>query len=387
LRKVALVSAAQSRFGEFGPMGIKELFQEAYRETLEGLDYPLEGRRIQAAYIGSLGVGGFQLGQSAPLLTTNLGLGAIPSVRVENACASGGYALLEAIGAVASGEHDLVLAAGVEKMRDMSSSKGRYWLGVSGDTEYERLAGLTFAGIYALIASRYMYEYGAEKKHLAMVAVKNHANGVNNPKAHMRKAITLQQAMAAPNVAWPLGLFDCSLTSDGAACALVAPLEMAREFTRKPVAVVGYGAASDHLAIHDREVVTSLAASVEAGRRAMAMAGIGPGDIQVAEVHDCFTIAEILAYEDLGFCGRGQAPRLLEEGFTLPGGRVVVNPSGGLKSKGHPLGATGIAQAAEIFHQLRDECGARQVKGAHTGLSHNVGGSGGSASVVIYQRA
>ncbi|MEW6080699.1 MAG: thiolase domain-containing protein [Bacillota bacterium] len=387
MRKVALVSADQSRFGEFGSMGIKELFQEAYRETLEGLDYPLEGRRIQAAYIGSLGVGGFQLGQSAPLLTTHLGLGAIPSVRVENACASGGYALLEAIRAVASGEHDLVLAAGVEKMRDMSSSKGRYWLGVSGDTEYERLAGLTFAGIYALMASRYMHEYGAKKRHLAMVAVKNHANGVKNPKAHMRKAISLEQAMAAPNVAWPLGLFDCSLTSDGAACALVAPLEMAIEFTKKPVAVVGYGAASDHLAVHDREVVTSLGASVEAGRRAMAMAGMGPGDIQVAEVHDCFTIAEILAYEDLGFCARGQAPRLLEEGFTLNGGRVAVNPSGGLKSKGHPLGATGVAQAAEIFHQLRDECGARQVKGAHTGLSHNVGGSGGSASVVIYQRA
>lgn len=385
MRKAAIVAAGQSAFGEFPKKSIKELFVEAYRDMLGAADVPLDPRRVQAAYVGSLGVGGFQLGQIAPLLTTYIGLGPIPVARVENACASGGFALYQAVLAVASGACDVALAAGVEKMRDLSSSKTRYWLGVSGDTEYERLAGLTFAGIYALMASRYMHEHRVGKKYLSMVAVKNHENGARNPKAHLRRKIALEEAMKAPDVAHPLNLYDCSPTSDGAAVAIVAAAELAREFTAKPVEIAGFGAGSDHLAIHDRETITSLRASVEAAKKAYEMAGISPADVQVAEVHDCFTIAEILAYEDLGFCPAGGAPRLLDEGATTLQGRLPVNPSGGLKSKGHPLGATGVAQAVEIFRQLRGEAKERQVKDAEIGLSHNVGGSGGSAVVFVYR--
>jgi acetyl-CoA C-acetyltransferase/acetyl-CoA acyltransferase len=289
---------------------------------------------------------------------------------------------------VASGKFDLVVAAGVEKMRDVSSSKGRYWLGVSGDTEYERLAGSTFAGIYALMAARYMHEYGLKREHLSMVAVKNHRNAVANPKAQFRREITLEQAMNGVPVAHPFNVWDCSPTTDGAAVVLLCNAKIARQFTSKPVYLKGFGAASDYLAIHDRNTVTSLAATRRAAAEAYKQAGIGPSDIDFAEVHDCFTIAEILAYGDLGFCEVGRAHYLLENGDTQLDGRLPVNASGGLKAKGHPIGATGCGMACEIFKQLRDEAmePSRQIKNARYALSHNVGGSGGTAAVFIYQR-
>mgnify|MGYP000168047041 CR=1 FL=1 len=386
MREVALVGAGQTKFGDFPQKGIKELFAEAYAEMLSSVDKGLDPRVIDAAYVGTLGSGGFQLGQVAPLLTGHVGLTGIPSVRVENACASGGFAVFQAVLAVASGVHDVVLAAGVEKMRDLSGEKSRYWLGVSGDTEYERLAGMTFAGIYAMIAARYMEEYSVDRKYLSMVAVKNHANGVRNPKAQMRKAVALEKAMGAPDVAYPLNLYDCSPTSDGAAAVLVVAAERAHEFTDRPVYVLGFGAGSDYLAVHDRETITSFKASVEAAGRAYEMAGLGPEDVDLAEVHDCFTIAELIAYEDLGFAPRGGAPRLLEEGVTELGGQKPVNASGGLKAKGHPLGATGVSQVAEVFLQLRGQAGDRQVRDPKVGLTHNVGGSGGTATVFLLGR-
>ncbi len=385
---VAIVGGGQTNYGDFPDLSIKEMFALAYREMLKSVDKGIEPDAIETAYVGTVGSGGFQLGQAAPLLTGYVGLPNIPAVRVENACASGGFALLEAIQAIVSGRYQVVLAAGIEKMRDVSAGKTKYWLGISGDTEYERLAGLTFAGIYATIARRYMEEYGMKKEHLSMVAVKNHRHGVQNPKAQFRREIDLETAMKAPNVAYPLNLFDCCSTTDGAALVLLANTRIARRFTDIPVEIIGYGAASDHLAIQDRESITGLLAASEAARQAYSQAGVSPREIDFAEVHDCFTIAEILAYEDLGFCPRGHGYKILEEGQTSLGGRIPVNVSGGLKSKGHPLGATGIGQAYEVFKQLRGQADkpGRQVPNAEIALTHNVGGSGGTAVVCVYRR-
>lgn len=389
MREVAIIGAGQTPYGDFPDLGVKELFARAYFEMLQSIDREIDPGMIQAAYIGCLSAGGgFQLGQLAPLLMGHVGLPRAYAVRIENACASGGYALFNAACAVASGKFDLVLAAGVEKMRDVSSGKGRYWLGVSGDTEYERLAGSTFAGIYALMASRYMHQYGLRREHLSMVAVKNHRHAVANPKAQFRREITLEQAMNGAPVAYPFNVWDCSPTSDGAAAVLLCSAEMAKSFTDKPVLLKGFGAASDYLAIHDRDSITGLAATRKAAAEAYRQAGVSPEDIDFAEVHDCFTIAEIMAYADLGFSEEGSAHRLLEEGTTQLGGKLPVNVSGGLKAKGHPIGATGCGMACEIFRQLRGEAmePGRQVKDARLALSHNVGGSGGTAAVFVYQR-
>lgn len=384
MRDVAIVGFGQTPFGDFPALSIKELFAQAFSEMVASVDKGFDPALVQALYLGTLGVGGFQLGQPAALLAGYAGLPSIPAVRVENACASGGFALLQSVCAVRSGLYDVVVAAGVEKMRDLSGVQGRYWLGVSGDTEYERLAGLTFAGIYALMARRYMAEYGMGHRHLSLVAVKNHRHGALNPKAQMRRQITVEEAESAPMVADPLRLFDCCPTSDGAACALVVARDRVSEFTERPVWAAGFGAASDWLAVHDRRSLTRLDASSRAAQQAYGMARLGPRDIDVAEVHDCFTIAEILAYEDLGLAERGEGFRLLEEGVTSLGGRFPVNTSGGLKAKGHPLGATGIGQVGEMFSQLRGTAGQRQVPGAEVGLTHNVGGSGGTAVVFVF---
>ncbi|MFZ5591221.1 MAG: thiolase domain-containing protein [Bacillota bacterium] len=388
MQEVAIVGAGQTRYGDFPELGVKELFALAYREMLKSVDRGLDPQQIQAAYIGCLSAGsGFQLGQLAPLLMGHVGLPHIAAVRVENACASGGYALYSAACAVAAGKYDLVLAAGVEKMRDVSSAKGRYWLGVSGDTEYERLAGSTFAGIYALMAARYMHQYGLKREHLSMVAVKNHRHALDNPKAQFRKEITLEDALRGAPVAHPFNIWDCSPTSDGAAVVLLCNARIARSFTDRPVYLKGFAVASDYLAIHDRDFITGLAATRRAAAAAYQQAGVKPEDISFAEVHDCFTIAEIMAYADLGFCREGEAWRLLEEGTTRREGRLPVNNSGGLKAKGHPIGATGVGMAVEIFSQLRGEARepSRQLKNPGLALSHNVGGSGGTAAVFIYQ--
>lgn len=389
MRRVAIIGAGQTAFGEFPDLGVKELFARAFQEMLQSVDKGIDPGQIQQAYIGSLSAGnGFQLGQLAPLLMGHVGLPGIPALRVENACASGGFALYAAINAIAAGQCDLVLAAGVEKMRDVSSSKAKYWLGISGDTEFERLAGLTFAGIYALIACRYMHEYGLTREQLAQVAVKNHFHGAMNPKAQFRQEITVETVLRGAPVAWPFTVWDCSPTSDGAAMVLLCSEERAREFTDHPVYIIGYGIGSDYLALHDRDSITGFKATQMAAARAYHQAGLGPADIDFAEVHDCFTIAELIAYSDLGFCEPGQAYRLLESGEIYLNGRLPINVSGGLKSKGHPIGATGCGQACEVFNQLRGQAQnpKRQLKNPEVGMSHNVGGSGGTATVFIYRR-
>jgi acetyl-CoA C-acetyltransferase/acetyl-CoA acyltransferase len=388
MKKVAIVGAGQSRYGEFPDKGIKELFFEAYRDMVKSVDKGVDPKRIGSAYIGNLGSGGFQLGNMSALVSEFAGLPYIHTVRVENACASGGYAIVSAVMDVLSGAHDVVIAGGVEKMTDVSGIKQKYWLGVSGDTEYERLAGTTFAGLYALIAHRHMHQFGTKREHLSMVAVKNHKNGAQNPKAQFQKEITLEKAIKSPYVAYPLNLFDCCSTTDGASSVLVCDAEIAKEFTDTPIYVTGFGTSSDYLAIHDRPDTVTLEGTKRASRSAYEMAGITPKDIDLAEVHDCFTIAELLAYEDLGFCEKGKAGQFIEEGHTQIGGDKPVNASGGLKSKGHPIGSTGTGQAYEMFNQLRGtvQKPERQVKDAEVGLVHNVGGSGGTVSVSILGR-
>lgn len=386
MEQAVIIAAGQTKFGDRYKEGIKELFAEAYQDMLDWAPGEVKPNSIQAAYVGTMGVGGMQLGQSASLLTGHIGLPYIPAVRIENACASGGFAFYQAVMAVESGKFDLVLAGGVEKMCDLSGSKVKYWLGVSGDNEYERLAGLTFAGIYAIMATRYMEEYGMEKKYLSLVALKNHKNGSLNPKAHFQREISLEKAMAAANVAFPLNLFDCSPISDGAAVVLVASRSWAEKRGIDFIRVLGTGAASDYLAIHDRDSMTGLVASQRAAAAAYEMAGLGPEEIDLFEIHDCFTIAEIMAYEDLGLAEKGRGWLLLKDKKTFLDGQRPVNTSGGLKAKGHPLGATGISQVGEIFLQLMGRAGARQVEKARIGLTHNVGGSGGTAVVSILGR-
>lgn len=388
MRRVAIVGAGQSRFGEFPHLGIKELFHEAYSDMAASVDRNFEPRAIEGAYVGNLGCGGFQLGNVSALLAGYVGLPYVHAMRVENACASGGYALITAAMDVLSGTHEVVLAGGVEKMTDTSGMKGKYWLGVSGDTEYERLAGTTFAGLYALLARRHMHEFGTTREQLSLVAVKNHRNGSMNPKAHFQRETTLERAMHSPAVADPLNLFDCCPTTDGAAALLVTTEERAKAFTDTPVYLTGFGTSSDHLAIHDRANPMVLEGTRRASADAYKRAGVRPEDIDLAEVHDCFTIAELLAYEDLGFCEKGHGGTYLEAGHTQLGGDRPVNASGGLKAKGHPIGATGAGQAYEVFHQLRGtvQTPGRQVGDAQLGLLHNVGGSGGTVAVSILSR-
>ncbi len=352
--------------------------------ALASVDRGLDPERVEELYLATLGFSGWQLGNSSAIAVEELGRPGLPSVRVENACASGGYALRMAVDAVASGRRDLVLVVGVEKMTDVSNARRRYWLGVSGDTEWERLAGLTFAGVYGLMAARYAAEYGPVREALSEVAVKNHANGALNPNAHFQKGVSREQATNAPTVAAPLGLYDCCPVSDGAAALLVAAPSVAHEYTDSPVYVVGSGAGSDALAIQARASMTRIDASRRAADEAFRRAPFDRKQVQLLEVHDCFTIAELLALEDLGMTPRGTAGRLTLSGATRIGGRLPVNPDGGLKAKGHPIGATGVSQAYEVFLQLRGQAGARQVGGAERALTHNVGGSGASAAVHLF---
>jgi acetyl-CoA acetyltransferase len=260
------------------------------------------------------------------------------------------------------------------------------FLAMASDFPFEQWHGITFPGLFALMATAHMHKYGTTEQHLGMVAVKNHYHGSLNPKAHMQKEITLEAALSSRVIAWPLKLYDCSLITDGASCLILTKPELAKKYTDLPVHIIGSGQASDTIGMYERDGFTSLAAAKLAADKAYGMADVKPGELDVAEVHDCFTIAEIIAYEDLGLCKPGEGSRLVEIGETKLGGKIPVNTSGGLKAKGHPVGATGTGQAYEMFLQLTGQAEKRQVKNAEVGLTHNVGGSGATATVHIYRR-
>ncbi|WP_247000720.1 thiolase domain-containing protein [Halosolutus gelatinilyticus] len=386
MRDAYLIGAGQSDYGAFPSESYRSLFRTAVEAAVESVPKGIVVDEIDEAFVGTLGVGGRQLGLSGPAVTEYAGLDGVPCTRVENACAASGFAVRQAVQAIKSGMADVVLAGGFEVMSDASSDATKYWLGVSGETEWERLSGTTFSGVYAQMASAHMAEYDTTREHLSRVAVKNHANGAKNPHAQLGFECSLEDAQSAPVVADPLNLYHCCPTSDGAACALVVGEDVVDEFTDDPIRIAGVGAGSDAVGLFQRDSYVGIPASRRAAEAAYGMADVGPDDLDFAEVHDCFAIAELLAYEDLGFCERGESGRLIESGATELGGDLPVNTSGGLKSKGHPIGATGAGQVVEAFKQLSGEAGDRQVENARRGLTHNVGGSGGAAVVHVFER-
>ncbi|SDJ58207.1 acetyl-CoA C-acetyltransferase [Halovenus aranensis] len=385
MRDAYLIGAGQTAFGAFPERSYRDLFAEAYQHACERVDGGIEPGDIDEAVVGSLGVGGRQLGLSGPAVTEHVGLHNVPCTRVENACAAGGFALRQAVQAIRSGMADVVLASGFEVMSDMSGDVTKYWLGVSGETEWERLTGTTFSGVYAQMASAYLDRHDATAEDLSRVAVKNHANGAKNPKAHLGFECSLEDAVGAPEVAAPLNLYHCCPTSDGAAVALLASEDVVEEYTDERIRVAGVGAASDHVGLAERDSYVGLSATETAAETAYDRAGVDPSALDFAEIHDCFAIAELLAYEDLGFCDRGEAARLLRDGVTDPDGDLPVNTSGGLKSKGHPIGATGTGQVVEAFDQFTGQAGDRQLAEPRYGLTHNVGGSGGATVVHVFE--
>ncbi|MFC1924318.1 beta-ketoacyl synthase N-terminal-like domain-containing protein [Chloroflexota bacterium] len=413
-RGVAMVGAGMSKFGAFKDKTTRDLFVEAFMEMTQSVNKGIDTKDIEALYLGDAASQLFESqGHTAPLMADWIGLLPKAATRIESACASGGVAIRQGIIAIASGCYDIVLAGGVEKMSSLPTEKVTDTLASFSDALYEAPAGFTFPGLYATIATAYMAKYGTTVEHFMKVGIKNHNNGALNPKAQFNSTIRdimnskierakqkgqpvpewkdemdfLHDPQANPIIAWPMRLYDCSPITDGAACVLLVSEEIARNFTDSPLYIIGSGQGSA-AALHDREDMTTLMSAKAAAREAYEMAGVGPEDIQIAEVHDCFTIAELVATEDLGFFKPGEGAKAIEEGITARDGAKPINTSGGLKSKGHPVGASGVGQAVEMWHQLRGNAGARQVpnKDVRLGLTHNVGGSGGSCAVHIYER-
>jgi acetyl-CoA C-acetyltransferase len=382
MRDVAVAAIGQTRFGAFPDRDLRSLAVEAGQKCLDSGH--ISPAQIESFYLGNFAGPEF-VGQNhlAPYVSTALGILDAPATRIEAACASSGSAFFHAWSEVASGLYDLVMVVGVEKMTSLPTPRVSEILAAAGDCAGEIRAGSTFASLFAMIARRHMHDFGTKKEHLAAVAVKNHANGALNPNAHMRKVITLEQALAGKPIAEPLNLYDCSLVSDGAAAVILAPMERAAEFTAKPVRILGIAQASDYVALDQKPDITTFPAVRRAGEKAYHMAGVSARDIEFAELHDCFTIAEIIAYEDLGFVPRGEGGPYAAAGCTTRTGERPVNTSGGLKSKGHPVGATGVAQICELTQQIRCEAGERQLARHSLGLAENLGGSGATCVVSI----
>ncbi|MGZ4928487.1 MAG: thiolase domain-containing protein [Halobacteriota archaeon] len=387
MREVAIVGIGCTKFGEMWNKSFRDLFIEAGLMALR--DAEVSGAQIEALYGGNMSAGMFlEQEHIGALIADFSGLTSnnIPSTRVEAACASGGLALRSGIIAVASGYHDVVISAGIEKMTDVGAEKAMDALASAADREWEAEVGATFPGLYAMMARAHMHELGTTREQIAQVAVKNHYHGSMNPRAQFRNKITIDTVINSPLVADPLRLFDCSPITDGAAAVVLVPAERAKEFTDTPIYVKAATQASDTISLHDRRSLTSIDASIIAADRAFKMARLQRSQIDVAEVHDCFTIAEIMAIEDLGFFEKGAGGPATLAGETAIGGKIPINTSGGLKACGHPVGATGIKQAVEIVEQLRGDAGKRQVDGAEVGLTHNVGGTGGTVVVHILAR-
>ena len=385
MRKVAVVGHGMSKFGERWEAGLKELVSEAAVAAMGNAN--VEPKQIQALFTGSMSSGRFANQEHlGALVADQLGMTPLPSVRVEAACASGGVAVRQAYLSIASGAYGLALVVGVEKMTDVHVGNATTTLGAAGDYECEVFHGATFPALYAMIAKRHMHEFGTTEEQLAMVSVKNHFHGSKNKYAQFQNVITVDDVMKSSMVASPLKLLDCSPITDGAAAVVLASEDLARKITDTPVWIAGSAQASDTLALHDRESLTSLKATRVAAQEAYKQANVRPSDIKVAEVHDCFSIAEIIALEDLGFFKKGEGGKAVQDNQTYLNSKISINTSGGLKACGHPVGATGIKQIAELAMQLRNEANGRQVSGAEVGMAHNVGGSGATAVVHILRR-
>ncbi|NLG41059.1 MAG: hypothetical protein GX544_05090 [Chloroflexi bacterium] len=412
-RGVAVVGVGMSKFGVFPELTSRDLFVEAFQELRQSVQKGFDPKDIEAFYMGNFTSDHFEnQAHLAPIVASWVGLSPVASTRIEDACASSGVALRQGALAIASGDVDVVLVGGLEKMTDLPGAKVTDALALAADSLFEIPAGFTFPGFYAAMATAYIDQYKADPDALLRVGIKNHENGGLNDKAQFNQTIPqvmagkrkkaeqkglpipewedemafMKDLKANPMIAWPLRLFDCSPVSDGAAAVLLVSEELASKYTDSPIFVVGSGQASDG-ALAERESLSSVPAAEKASQHAYAMAGIGPEDIDFAEVHDCFTIAEIMASEDLGFFPRGEGWKAAMEGQTARTGSHPINTSGGLKSKGHPVGASGVGQVVEVWKQMHGIAGERQLPGTlKYGLTHNVGGTGQTCVVHIFEK-
>lgn len=385
MRDVYVLGIGMTDFGELWSASLRQLITEAGLRAVA--DAGIQGNDIDAMYVASTSAGRLlgqeQLGVLA-LDESGLAETHIPATRIEAGDASGAAALRASYLAVAAGAHDVVVAGGVEKMTDVLDAEATRALVSSADMEWEGFIGATLPALYAMMARAHMAEFGTTREQLAAVAVKNHAHGAKNPGAAYPFPVTLEKVLSSPPVADPLNVLDCAGTVDGAAAVVLASADALPD-DRTAVRLASSAQASDALSLSHRGSLTTLASTRAAAEAALAHAGIRVGDVQLAEVHDVFTIAEILALESLGFFRPGEAAGATEKGLTTFGGQVVVNPSGGLKARGHALGATGLAQACEVVTQLRGEAGERQVDEARWGLAHAVAGTGGTSLVHLFE--
>ncbi|OGL11024.1 MAG: hypothetical protein A3I17_04440 [Candidatus Rokubacteria bacterium RIFCSPLOWO2_02_FULL_72_37] len=383
MRRVAVIGVGVTKFGKH-ERSSSELFAEAAADALA--DAGIDAAAVQAVYYGNV-VGGETEHQlhTSPQAASILGLPAVPTTRFENACASSHVAFRHAVMEIAAGVSDVVLCGGGERVLNVPTADSTEYFAYCSDAAWEQPLGLTFPGVFALIARAHMQKYGTTEEQMAAVAVKNHRHALHNPKAQFQKEITLAQVMQSAYVADPLKLLDCCPFTDGGAAVVLASEEVARK-SRKPVWVLASAAASDWMLMADKRDLSRVPATERAAAAAYRQAGLTPSDVDVVELHDCFTIAEIVATEGLGLFEPGAGGRAVAEGLTSLGGKIPVNVSGGLKAKGHPIGATGAAQIGEVVTQLREEAGPRQVQGARKGLTHTLGGNTATVCVSLFGR-
>lgn len=383
MRSVSVIGIGETRMGKLQDRTLHDLIREAGTKAIA--DAGIDKSKIEALYMGNFNSSYLCLqSHTGALASEVLGLGIIPTVRTEGACASGSLAFRQALIAVAAGIYDIVLVGGVEKMTHRSTEEVTTGIAGAADVDFEVNVGSTFPSIFAMIANRYAYEYSDQREAMARCAVQNHANAMLNPDAQMRKEITMEQVLAAAPIASPLTIFDCSLVTDGSAFVVIAATDIARKIDpRRSIEVVGSGHAGDTLTAASKQSLTTMRVTVEAAKQAYAMAGLAPKDINLAEVHDCFTITQIITGEDLGFFEKGRGGAGVLAGETARTGRIPINVSGGLKAKGHPIGATGLSQIYEVVLQLRGEAGDRQLANIRHGLTHNIGGTAATCTVHI----
>jgi acetyl-CoA C-acetyltransferase len=384
MRRVAVIGVGVTKFGRHD-LSSAELFAAAAVDALA--DAEVSPRAVQALYYGNV-VGSETEKQlhMGPQAASILGIPTVPTTRFETACASSHAAFRHALMEIAAGVSDIVLVGGAERVLNVATEDATTYFAYASDATWEQPLGLTFPGVFALIARAHMQKYGTTEEQMAAVAVKNHRHGSLNPKAQFQKEITIEMVLKSPRIADPLKLYDCCPFTDGGAAIVLASEEVARK-ARRPVWVLGSAAASDYMLLHDKRDLARVPVTERAAAAAYRQAGVGPEDIDVVELHDCFTIAEIVATEGLGLFEPGTGGIAAEKGWTSLGGKIPVNTSGGLKAKGHPIGATGAAQIAEVVTQLRAEAGPRQVDGATTGLTHTLGGNTATVLVSIFGRA
>ena len=382
VEKVCVIGAGSTKYGKLQE-SIADITVQASADAIESAG--IEPKEIDAGYISNVfGVADKQV-HLGPVVMSNLGISEKPSLSIESACGSGSVSFREAFANVAGGFYDAMLVTGVEKVTHTGTEWTTTYFSYCSDFFYEGQAGASFPGLFASMARAYLTEFKATEEDLAMVAVKNHDNGFLNPKAHLRKKITIDDVMNSAVVASPLKLYDCCPFSDGASAVILCNEKFAKQHTKNYIRVIGSGRGGSPAALQGRNHITTIPSTKIAAEAAYKMAGIKPKNVDFAEVHDCFTIAELVDSEDLGFFEKGKAVEAVREGKTRLNGEISINPSGGLKSKGHPIGATGVGQVVEVFDQLTGKAGERTVNDAKVGLTHNFGATGASCAVHIFQ--